>query len=199
MAAAALGWIGAIGPAVAMSAQDTADVARVEVYLNGIHTLKARFTQVASDGTTSGGTAWLERPGHMRFQYDPPSPLLLVAGHGMVVFHDAQLEQTSNIPLGNTPLGILLAPNVELSGSTTVQAIERAPGEIALTLARTDKPDEGQLTLTLADRPLALRSWVVSDAQHNETRVSLSGVDLGGRFDPALFEYHDPNLPEPAR
>jgi outer membrane lipoprotein-sorting protein len=75
--------------------------------------------------------------------------------------------------------------------------IRREPGEISLTLTRTATPAQGQLTLTLADDPLLLRSWVVTDAQHQDTKVSLFDVDLGGSFDPALFEYHDPNLPAP--
>ena len=86
-----------------LTERDRADLARIEAYLNGIVSLKARFLQVAPNGATSAGVAWLERPGRMRFQYDPPSPLLLVAGHGLVVFHDAQLNQTSNIPLSRTP------------------------------------------------------------------------------------------------
>ncbi len=56
----------------------------------------------------------------MRFQYDPPAPFLLVAGHGLLVFNDSQLEQTSNIPLGRTPLGLLLRDNLKLSGDITV-------------------------------------------------------------------------------
>jgi outer membrane lipoprotein-sorting protein len=185
------------GPARALSAQDQTDIARVQAYLNRITTLKARFIQIAPDGAESQGTAWLERPGRMRFQYDPPSPLLLVAGHGNVVFHDASLDQTSTIALANTPLGILLAPEVDLSKTVTVVSIDREPGEISLTLTRTATPAQGQLTLTLADDPLLLRSWVVTDAQHQDTKVSLFDVDLGGSFDPALFEYHDPNLPAP--
>ena len=58
----------------------------------------------------------MERPGRMRFQYDPPSPLLMVAGHGLFFFHDSQINQTTNLPLGATPLGILLRDNMTLSG-----------------------------------------------------------------------------------
>ena len=48
-------------------------------------------------------------PGRMRFQYDPPAPFLLIAAHGVLTFNDSALQQTSNIPLSRTPLGILLA------------------------------------------------------------------------------------------
>ncbi|MBV9735647.1 MAG: outer membrane lipoprotein carrier protein LolA [Acidisphaera sp.] len=184
----------AAGPAFTPTPQDRADLARIEAYLNGVHSLKARFLQIAPDGSTSQGTAWLERPGRMRFQYDPPSPLLLVAGHGLVVFHDAELQQTSNIPIGSTPLGILLAADIRLSGPVSVTDVQRRPGEIALTLVRTASPEEGSLTLVFSDGPLLLRSWTVVDAQRQATRVSLFDVQLGGDFPDKLFEFIDPRF-----
>ncbi|MGE0223790.1 MAG: outer membrane lipoprotein carrier protein LolA [Acetobacteraceae bacterium] len=181
-----------------LTPQDKADLARIEAYLNGLHNLKAQFLQVAPDGGVSRGTVWLERPGHMRFQYDPPAPFLLVANHGILVFHDSSLRQTSNIPLGRTPLGILLADRVSLSGDVTVTGIRRLPGQIQVSLVRTDQPGEGTLTLIFADAPLALRQWMVLDAQRQETRVTLHNIETGGRFDPKLFEFNPqsrvPNL-----
>ncbi len=177
-----------------LTAADQADIARVEVYLNGLHTLKARFQQIAPDGGLSGGTAWLERPGRMRFQYDPPAPFLLVAGHGLLVFYDSQLQQTTNIPLGSTPLGILLRDNLKLSGDVTVTQVVRFPGQLQVTLLRTNSPADGSITLIFADQPLALRSWTVVDAQRHETRVSLFDVELGGTFDQSLFTFIDPKF-----
>ncbi len=170
------------------SAQDQADIARVETYLNGLKSMKAHFLQVAGDGGVTQGTAWLQRPGRMRFQYDPPAPFLLIAAHGVLTFHDAALQQTSNIPLGRTPLGILLADHVVLSGAVSVTALQRLPGQLQLTLARTDSPGDGALTLIFADQPLALRQWTVVDAQRRETRVTLYDIQLGGSFDQQLFE-----------
>ena len=165
----------------APSAQDKADIARIEAYMNGLRTLKARFLQVAPDGATTGGTAWLQRPGQMRFQYNPPSPLL-------------QLNQTTNIPLSSTPLGLLLQDNLKLSGDVTVTSITRSPGQLQLTLVRTASPADGSLTLVFADNPLVLRQWAVVDSQRRETRVTLYDVELGGKFDPELFHYIDPKF-----
>jgi outer membrane lipoprotein-sorting protein len=175
--------------AAPLTAADRADLARIETYLNGLHTLKARFLQVAPDGSTAGGVAWMERPGRMRFQYDPPSPLLMVAGHGLFIFHDSQIDQTTNLPLAATPLGLLLRDNLHLSGDVTVTAITRLPGQIQVTMVRTGSPDDGSLTLVFADAPLELRQWSVVDAQHQETRVTLFDVQLGGTFDENLFAF----------
>ena len=180
--------------ALALTARDRTDVARIEVYLNGLLALKARFLQVAPDGRTSQGNAWIERPGRLRFEYDPPSPFLLVAGHGLVIFHDKKLMQTNNFPLSKTPLGILLSDNLKLSGDITITAIDRQPGLIQVTTVRTASSGDGSLTLVFADAPLALRQWAVVDGQRQETRVSLFNIELGGRFDGKLFEFVDPRL-----
>jgi outer membrane lipoprotein-sorting protein len=178
-----------------LTPQDKADLARIETYLNGLRTLKARFLQVSPDGATSEGNAWLQRPGRMRFEYDKPSPFLLVAGFGSAVFYDSQLNQTTAVPLSTTPLGILLADNFKLSGDITVTGILRQPGQIQVSTIRTASPGDGSLTLVFADAPLALRQWAVTDAQRQETRVSLFSIQLGGDFPARMFEFNDPRLP----
>jgi outer membrane lipoprotein-sorting protein len=178
-----------------LTPQDQADLLRIQGYLNSVRTLHARFLQVAPDGRTSEGQAWLERPGRMRFQYDPPAPFLLVAGHGLLTFYDSQLKQTSNIPLGSTPLSILLANQVNLlSGSVTVTSFRRLPGQFQVGLVRATSPQDGTLTLIFADPPLTLRQWVVTDAQGKQTTVTLYDVELGGTFPGKLFEFIDPRF-----
>lgn len=174
-------------------APDAAVIAKVQDYLNSLRSLKARFLQVAPNGALTRGTAWLERPGRMRFQYDPPTPLLLVAGHGFILFSDTKLGQTSNIPIGQTPLGILLADHIDLTNDgVRVTNVRRLPGEVQLTVVRTASPGEGSLTLSFATDPLTLRGWTVLDPQRQQTSVTLYDIQLGGRFDPALF---NPNAP----
>lgn len=178
--------------ALVRTPQDQADIARVEAYLNGLKALKAHFVQVAPDGSISEGTAWLERPGRMRFQYAPPSPFLLLAAHGVLTFNDSSLQQTSNIPLSHTPLGILLADKVVLSGTVTVTAIQRLPGQLQVSLVRTESPGDGSLTLIFADHPLALRQWTVVDAQRKATHVTLYNMELTNGFDTRLFNELSP-------
>ena len=191
--AAALTLAAAPAP-LALTPQDQADLARISAYLNTIKTLKAKFLQVAPDGGVSRGLAWMERPGRMRFQYDPPTPLLLVAGSGLFVFYDRQLNQTTNIPLGSTPLGLLLTDNITLSGDVTVVNIDRQPGLLSVTVERTASPGDGTLTLVFNDNPLVLRQWAVVDSQRQETRVSLYDVQLGGTFDQQMFHFIDPKF-----
>ena len=189
------------GPALAqahgavLNDQQQAVLEQVARYLNSIRTIKARFLQTAPDGKTEQGTAWLDRPGKMRFQYDPPSPLLLVASHGTVVFNDSKLGQTTNIPLNQTPLGLLLADTITLTGDVTLTDFQRPPGQLQLTLVRTKTPGDGSLTLYLQAAPMTLTGWTVVDAQGQQTTIRLSDVRPGGRFDPSLFTFVDPDAP----
>lgn len=173
-----------------LTAADKNLISQIEAYLNAQKGLTANFLQVAADGSTRTGKAWLERPGKMRFAYDPPDPQLLVAGFGLLVYHDPQLDQTTNIPLSATPLGILLAPHVNLeSAGVYVTNIDRQPGQVNISLVRRGKEAAGTLTLSFSTDPLELRAWVVTDAQGKQTSVHLYDVAPGGPFPDSLFQY----------
>ncbi len=174
--------------AAALSPADQGWVQRLQATLDAISTLRARFVQIAPDGRTTRGRAWLDRPGRMRFEYDKPSPLLLVAGGGMLVFNDSELKQTTTVPLEKTPLGLLLRPQLTLSGDVTVTGFRHEGGELQLTLVRTASPGDGSLTLIFAEQPLALRAWRVVDAQGRQTRVDLVDIVLGGALPQRLFD-----------
>lgn len=174
--------------------QDQADIAKVEAYLNGITSLKARFLQVDANGNSIGGNVWMHRPGRVRFEYDPPDRMLLVAGHGLLVFYDPAVKQTTNIFLSSTPLGLLLEENLKLSGKVTVTGIARAPGQIQISLVRSDKPQGGTITLIFATDPLTLRSWIITDAQGKKTQISLYDVTYGGKYPDSMFTFVGPQF-----
>ncbi len=181
--------------AAPLTAADRAEIARLESHLDSIRSLSARFVQVDARGGYASGRLWLSRPGRMRFEYDPPTPILLVADGSFVIFHDRSVMQTSHIPISATPLALLLAERIRLdSGEAETVRLNRAEGLIQATVIRRGRAQEGSLTLTFSDPPLALRQWVVVDAQGQSVRVSLFDVELGGRFDPALFRFVDPRF-----
>lgn len=182
--------------AQALSAADRAAVAAVEAYFNGLTTLRARFLQISHLGGAAQGTAMIWRPGRMRFDYDPPEPTLLIAADGQFFHWDRELRQSAIVPLGATPLGVLLQNPLRLSGEITVAAVERGGGVLRLTLHRTDRAAEGRIELVLDESPIALRQWAVQDAQGHITRVTLTEVRLGERFDPFQFAFNDPRFRE---
>lgn len=175
---------------------DRAAVQRVEAYLNAMRTLRARFLQIAQNGASAEGVAWISRPGRMRFDYDPPEPILLVASGGQVMMLDRQLGQPSIVPAASTPLGLLLREEIRFSGDITVTATERSGGLLRVSLARTGQPTEGRLTLVFEENPMQLRQWAVLDAQGRETRVTLSAIDTTVRPDNRIFDFNDPRFLE---
>ncbi|WP_149538397.1 LolA family protein [Siccirubricoccus phaeus] len=186
----------ALAQPATLNERDRADLARAETWMNGLQSLKARFLQIAQNGASAEGTGWIVRPGRMRFEYDPPEPLLLVASHGQFFYFDKQLRQATTVALSATPLGILLNENLRFSGDITVTGVQRGGGLLRITLFRTGRAAEGRLTLVFAEQPMELKQWAVVDAQGRETRVSLFQAEYGGRYPSSLFEFNDPRFRE---
>lgn len=186
------------GPRKPLSDQDKADIARAEVYLNGVTTLKARFQQFAPNGNVAEGAAYFSRPGRMRLQYDPPSPLLVVADGSFLIVYDRELGEPSYIPLETTPAGVLVRENVRLNDKDlSVVKVTRAPGVLNISLVQSEDPGQGELTLVFTEQPFALRQWRVLDGQGNITTVSLFDIKTGVTLDAKLFEFQNPHFAKP--
>ncbi len=180
-------------PATELSATDVADIRRVEAYLNKLSTVKARFLQISSNGAQAEGDLYISRPGRMRIQYDPPSPVFIVADGSWLIYVDKELDQVSYVPLESTPAGILLDARISiLDGGFTITHFENVSGVIRITLYKTDDPGKGILTLVFSDRPLTLKKWTVTDAQGILTSVSLIGSRFGIPLDGNLFKFKSP-------
>ncbi len=162
-------------------------VARVEDYLNGIRTLQADFTQIAPDGRTTTGDVYIKRPGRMRFEYDPPEKLLMVARDWRLVVRDDRADQTSTVPVDRTPIGLLLSEEIRLTGPVTIRSIAEISGELHLTVFQTEDPGQGELTLVFGLEPLELRRWEVVDPQGKRTRVLLENLRTNVPLDNDLF------------
>jgi outer membrane lipoprotein-sorting protein len=178
--------------AAALSAEDRADVQRVEQYLNGIHSLAAHFEQFGQDGGTAGGRVFVARPGRMRFEYAAPSPILLLADGTWVVYIDNQLKQVSYLPISSTPAWFLLRDKISLADGVTITKFERGPGVIRISLVENKSPENGLLTLTFADKPLELKQWTIVDQQGKSTTVVLDDARFGVPVDPKAFTFVDP-------
>jgi outer membrane lipoprotein-sorting protein len=190
------GWPGVSASADSqpLSASERAEVARIQSYLDSLDTLKTRFIQVASTGQVAEGWMYMRRPGHLRIDYDPPSPIELVADGVWLIYHDTRLGQLSHIPLSSTPAAILLDPDVSLTAEdVTVTALDTDRGMIRISVVQTGRADEGRLTLVLSRAPLQLRAWEVVDPQGVVTTVSLIDPAFGGEIDDALFRIEQPD------
>jgi outer membrane lipoprotein-sorting protein len=174
-------------PAPTLGGEDAATLARVQAYLNSLRTLQARFEQLWPNGTVNVGTLWMQRPGHLRLQYAPPSPLTLIAADGTVLLYNAATEATTTMPLSRSPLGILLSDEIILSGPVTVTSVRRVPGQLQVSMVRTAAPAQGSLTLLFTEPPLTLHSLRIVDAHGQPTDFTLFQLHVGVSMDPSVF------------
>ena len=176
---------------IKLSQDERKALQRIEVYLNEMKTLRADFLQVSSNGAVATGKLLLQRPGKIRFEYDPPSPIMLIADGYFLRYVDKDLEQVTHIWLEDTPIGFLLEDDLKLSGSITVTKFSRNANLLTATLARSKEPEKGTVSLIFSDRPLGLKKWVIKDAQGITTTITLNNRERPIKIDPALFELND--------
>ncbi|MFQ5563638.1 MAG: outer membrane lipoprotein carrier protein LolA [Parvularculaceae bacterium] len=175
-----------LSPLVFEDESDQAVAERLIDYLENIDTLKGDFTQVAPSGAIAKGRFYLRRPGMLRFEYDPPSPLLIVANGGLVYVRDDALETTDSYPVRKTPLKFLLNRKINLDDAEIV-AVDRGVDTAAVTFASDDEETEGELTVIVRAPEIALERWVVRDLQNGITVVTLDNVQEGVRLANRLF------------
>lgn len=169
-----------------------ASLEKAENYLKELTTVASRFIQANPDGSYLEGDMYMHRPGRMRFEYDAPIPILLVANGTFFIHVDKQLKQTMHIPLGSTPANMLLSEELSLQEGLTLSGFEKTNGLLRFQLHQTEEPELGSMLLTFTDHPLALKQWTITDAQQNETTVTLVNPTLGQDLDPELFKFIDP-------
>jgi outer membrane lipoprotein-sorting protein len=177
-------------PLVFEGESDEAVADKLIAYLESIDTLTGDFTQIAPSGAISDGKFYLRRPGFLRFEYEPPTPLLIVANSGMVYVRDDALETTDSYPVGRTPLKFLLAKKVDRNDAKLIQ-VDRGVDNVAVTFSSSDEETEGELTLIASAPDLTLRRWIVRDLQGGMTVVTLDNVKAGERLANSLFAAPD--------
>lgn len=173
--------------AAPLSAEDKADVARVEEYFNRITSMKSAFLQASSTGHVARGTVWLRRPGRMRFEYDPPSPILITSDGILVTYQDLELKQTNQVPLFTSPLSVLVDDRVSFGKSLIVDEVRKESNVLRLTVRQRDEPDQGHVILVLQDKPLSLKQWTIVDAQQVSVKVALLDPQFGVQIANELF------------
>ena len=173
-------------PTPQFSAADENDIKRISDYLNATEKFEAHFTQTGAFGP-GAGIVWLDRPGNLRIDYQGASSRLMVISNGRVRILDRATSGMSTMPLSKTPLAILLAPTITLSGAVSVTAFHHDPTGLQMTLHKTDQPGQGSLTLYLSDMPLHLNAVTVTDAYQRSLTLSLSDLNPNPVLTPGLF------------
>jgi outer membrane lipoprotein-sorting protein len=163
-------------------------VPQIEQYFNGIKSLKARFVQSNPNGSVVQGTLYVRRPGRMRFEYDAPSQLKIVADGYQVTMWDNATRDFGQWPIGWTAASFLVKDPLVLSGDLTVEKLERVNGMLEATMSQARRPQEGKVIVRLSENPLLLRGWTIIDNRGNRVTVSLSDMQTGLQLADSLFK-----------
>ena len=147
-------------------------------YLNQLTSAEGSFTQITAAGTISTGTIYLRRPGKVRFEYNPPEQALVLANNGAVFVFDKKLGGEPNTyPLNRTPLGLILARNVDLGRANMVTAHGFDGTATTVTAQDPENPEYGSIQLVFTGNPVELRQWIITDDGGQQTTVILGALE----------------------
>ena len=179
---------GASNQATAFDAKQRTLLNRISVYLSSIQTMVGNFVQIGPDGGRTEGTFYLQKPGRVRFEYNPPSPIDIIADGSSVVVRDRKLATQDLYPLSETPLRYLLADRIDLLRDTNVVSVTSDDTFDSVTIEQkqlmigTDK-----LMIMFDAKDLTLKQWTVTDPQGFDTTVAVYNLDTTKKPDPNLF------------
>lgn len=177
------------GETTAFDGNQRALVDRISNYLSGMRQVVGKFVQVGPDGRKTQGELYVQKPGKLRFEYDDPSPIQLIADGTSLVVRDRRLATQDLYPLGQTPLRFLLADKVDLLRDTNV--VNVYSDDVFSTVVIEEKQTLGgkhRLMLMFDAKDLTLKQWTVTDPQGFDTTVAVYNLDMTKKPDPALFK-----------
>jgi outer membrane lipoprotein-sorting protein len=171
-------------PAQAQSVNATA----IDAYLRALRTAQGSFRQVNPNRSTQTGQFYLSKPGRIRFDYDSPEGAMVIADGSFVgVFDPKSNRNPTRYPLGQTPLRMLLDPDVSLRQPGMVLGATRDASGTHITLVDPKSPNEGRLVLTFSENPVALKSWDVITKAGQRTHVDVLSLTQNVSLSRSLF------------
>jgi outer membrane lipoprotein-sorting protein len=179
---------GQSGATTAFDARQRALADRVSAYLSSVRQLSGDFVQVGPDGSKSEGEFYLQKPGRVRFDYNPPSPIELIADGQSVVVRDRKLATQDLYPLSQTPLRFLLADRIDLLRDTNLTGIYA--DDVFVTVVIEERQiiaGTHRLMMMFGAKDFQLRQWTVTDPQGLDTTVAVYNLDTRRTPDPSLF------------
>jgi outer membrane lipoprotein-sorting protein len=174
--------------ATAFDARQRALLDKISTYLSSVQTLVGNFVQIGPDGRRVEGIFYIQKPGKVRFAYNPPSPIDIIADGSSVVVNDRSLETHDYYPLSQTPLRYLLADRIDLLRDTDVISVSADDTFVTVVIEETQVAiGTNRLMIMFDAKTLQLKQWTVTDPQGLDTTVAVYNLDTSKKPDPNLF------------
>ena len=175
-----------------------AQAAKVSAYLSSLQNLVGNFVQVGPDGTKTKGDFFIQKPGKVRFEYDPPNPIDIVADGSTLVVRDRKLATQDIYPLSQTPLRYLLSDRIDLMKDTNVVNVTSDDVFISVTIEEKQAlVGTSRLMLMVGAKDGQLKQWTVTDPQGYDTTVAVYNLDSTKKIDPSMFKIDFTNYATP--
>jgi outer membrane lipoprotein-sorting protein len=179
-------------------ANQKAQAAKVSAYLSSLQTLVGNFVQVGPDGSKTKGDFYIQKPGKVRFEYDAPSPIDIIADGSAVAVRDRKLATQDIYPLSQTPLRYLLSDRIDLLKDTNVVSVMADNLFVSITIEEKQALiGTSRLMLMIGAKDGQLKQWTVTDPQGYDTTVAVYNLDANKKVDPALFKIDFTNYGPP--
>jgi outer membrane lipoprotein-sorting protein len=170
-------------------ANQKAQAAKVSSYLSSLQTLVGNFVQVGPDGSKTKGDFYIQKPGKVRFEYDEPSPIDIIADGSSVAVRDRKLATQDIYPLSQTPLRYLLSDRIDLMKDTNVVSVTSDDVFTSVTIEEKQALiGTSRLMLMVGTKDGQLKQWTVTDPQGYDTTVAVYNLDSSKKVDPSLFK-----------
>jgi len=179
--------IAATGLPAHMAQAQSSIAQRIADHFASVKTMSGEFVQFGPRGEQTGGKFYISRPGKIRFNYEAPSPMRVIADGKSVVIGNQKMKTWDIYPLSKTPLKLLLSDNIDLTGKMVRDVKEEAD---LITIVLGDRSVFGDATITLMFDPKTydLRQWTITDAQKKDTSVMIFNVKNGVPMDDKVFQ-----------
>jgi outer membrane lipoprotein-sorting protein len=177
-------------PAVSAPAPETPQqlIQRINASLNGMQTLVGSFTQISADGRRRTGTIYVQRPGKLRFDYNPPSQLEVVSDGSSVAVIDKRVPQQDLYGINQTPLKFLVAERIDVARDAKVMSVKREKDEVILDIEdKNTVAGTSRIRIHFNGDTFQLRRWTVTDPNGIPTTVQLANLNTQQKPDRSLF------------
>jgi outer membrane lipoprotein-sorting protein len=173
-------------------------IVEVNSALTKLKQFSAKFSQTDQNGQSVSGQLTVLRPGRLRFDYNPPSALKIIADGNNVAVIDERLGTRDLYSIGLTPLKFLLSRTIDLGREFKISDIRVEPDR--LILEAEDSATFGgssQINLIFDRKTLLLRSWTVTDPQGYAVTIKLSQIDT--KHEPDSMGFVIPETVKPTK
>ncbi|MEL6435575.1 MAG: outer membrane lipoprotein carrier protein LolA [Pseudomonadota bacterium] len=172
---------------IAMDASASGAPKQIADHFSSVRTMMGEFIQFGPSGEQTGGKFFIERPGRVLFLYEEPSNIRVVADGRSVVVNNKKLKTWDIYPLDKTPLQLVLADRIDLTGKR-VQSVEENADLTTIVMRDKQVFGDSQITMMFDPNTFDLRQWTIRDAKGKDTTVMIFNVEEGVKFGPKTFD-----------